>query len=94
MYNLKAKLVSLLFRLKPAIKSSVGNHKYQKTLNSFEEHFGEIDTRVNQEKGILAFHRMFLITMPKLRNTTRYEDPLYKCFLKKKWIMEACYGLK
>lgn len=62
MYNLKAKLVSLLFKLKPAIKSSVGKHKYQKTLNSFEEHFSEIDTRVNQEKGILAFHRMFLIT--------------------------------
>ena len=62
MDNLKAKLVSLLFRLKPAIKSIVGKDKCQKTINCFEEHYSEIDTRVNQKKGILAFHRMFLIT--------------------------------
>ena len=30
MYYLNAKPVSLLFRLKPAIKSSVGRHEYQK----------------------------------------------------------------
>lgn len=61
MDNLKAKWVSILFKLKPAIKNSVDKHKYQKTINSFEEHYGEIDARVNQEKGILAFWRMFLI---------------------------------
>jgi len=61
MDNSKAKLVSLLFKLKPAIENSVDKHKYQKTINSFEEHYSDIDSRVNQEKGILAFHRMFLI---------------------------------
>lgn len=62
MDNLKAKWVSILFKLKPAIKNSVDKHKYQKTIDSFEEHYNEIDARVNQEKGILAFWRMFLIT--------------------------------
>jgi hypothetical protein len=62
MDNSKAKLICFLFKLKPAIKNSVAKHKYQKTINSFEEHYSEIDDRVNQEKGILAFHRMFLIT--------------------------------
>ena len=62
MANSKAKLICLLFKLKPAIKNTVDKRKYQNTMNSFEEHYSEIDTRVNQEKRILAFHRMFLIT--------------------------------
>lgn len=62
MDHLKAKWASILFMLKPAIKNSVDKHKYQKTIKSFEEHYSEIDARVNQEKGILAFWRMFLIT--------------------------------
>ena len=61
MANLKAELICLLFKLNPAIENNVEKRKYQKTKNSFKEHYGEIDTRVNQEKGILAFHRMFLI---------------------------------
>jgi len=43
MENLKTKLVALLFRLKPAIKRIVGKDKCQKTINSFEEHYSEID---------------------------------------------------
>ena len=62
MANSKAKLICLLFELRPAIKNSVDKHKYQKTIDCFEEHYSEIDDRVNQENGILAFHRMFLIT--------------------------------
>ena len=50
----KAKLALLLFRLKPAIKHIVDKHKYQETITSFEAHYSEIDTRVNQEKGILV----------------------------------------
>ena len=61
MANSKAELICLLFKLKPAIKNNVDKRKYQKTKNSFKEHYSEIDTRINQEKGILAFHRMFLI---------------------------------
>ncbi len=52
MDNSKAKLICLLFKLKPAIKNSVDKHKYQKTINSFEEHYSDIDARVNQEKGM------------------------------------------
>lgn len=62
MANSKAKLICFLFRLKPAIKNTVDKHKYQETINSFEEHYSEIDACVSQEKGILAFHRMFSIT--------------------------------
>ena len=62
MDNLKAKWVSILFKLRPAIKNSVGKHKYQKAINAFEAHYSEIDARVNTEKGILSFWRMFLIT--------------------------------
>lgn len=62
MDNSKAKWASILFRLKPEIKNSVDKHKYQKTINAFEAHYSEIDARIGQEKGILAFWRMFLIT--------------------------------
>ena len=73
MNNLKAKWASFFFMLKPRIKKSVDKHKYQKTINSFEEHYSEIDTRVNQEKGILAFHRMWLITGLALYKALRNE---------------------
>lgn len=62
MANLKAKMACLVFRLKPVVKNSVDTHKYQTTIDSFEKHYSEIDVRVKKEKGILAFHRMFLIT--------------------------------
>jgi len=62
MARLKAKIISHFFRLKPAIKNSVDTHKYQRTIDSFEMHYSEIDARVKKEKGILAFHRMFLLT--------------------------------
>lgn len=62
MTNLKAELICVLFRLKPAIKNNVDKSKYQKTISSFKENYSEMDTRINKEKGILAFHRMFLIT--------------------------------
>ena len=39
MDNSKAKLTCLLFNLKPAIKNSVDKHKYQKTIDSFQEHY-------------------------------------------------------
>jgi hypothetical protein len=61
MANSKAELICLLFKIKPAIKSTVDKRNYQETINSFKEHYSEIDTRIDQEKGILAFHRMFLI---------------------------------
>jgi len=34
----------------------------QRTISSFEEHYCETDARTPREKGIMAFHRMFMIT--------------------------------
>ena len=62
MKNLKAKMVCRLFTLKPAIKDSVGKKKYQEILRAFEKHYTKIDARTDQQKGIMAFHRMFQIT--------------------------------
>jgi len=73
MKNLKAEMVCVLFGLKPAIKKNVDKNKYQNTINSFKEHYNEIDARIIQEKGILAFHRMFLITGLGLYKTLRDE---------------------
>jgi hypothetical protein len=57
----RVNLAWFFFRLKPAIINAVDKRKYQQTKNAFKEHYSEIATRTNQEKGILAFHRMFLI---------------------------------
>ena len=62
MAHLKARLACRLFKLKPAIENTVGKQKCQETVDSFQKHYREIDGRTNQEKGILAFHRMFSIT--------------------------------
>jgi ubiquinone/menaquinone biosynthesis C-methylase UbiE len=62
MANLKASLACRLFKLKPAIENTVGKRKCRETVDSFKEHYREIDGRTDQEKGILAFHRMFSIT--------------------------------
>ncbi len=62
MKNSKAKLACFLFLLRPAIKNSVDASGYQKTLNAFDTHYAAIDARTKEEKGILAFHRMFRIT--------------------------------
>jgi L-2-amino-thiazoline-4-carboxylic acid hydrolase-like protein len=62
MANLKAELVCVLFKIKPAIKGIVDERNYQKTIDSFKEHYSEIDARTKKEKGIMAFHRMFMIT--------------------------------
>ena len=46
MNNLKAKWASFFFKLKPGIKKSVDKHKYQKTINSFEEPYSDIGERI------------------------------------------------
>jgi hypothetical protein len=75
MANLKAKLVALFFRLKPAIKNTVRDSDYRTTIRAFEGHYGEIDARTNKEKGILAFHRMFSITGLALFRALQDEFP-------------------
>jgi len=51
----------LYFRIKPAIRSTVSNDKSPITIKKFKEQYHEIDARTKKEKGIMAFHRMFLI---------------------------------
>ena len=55
MDNSKAKLICLLFKLKPALKNSVDKHKYQKTINSFEEHYVDFFKR----EGVLELTRAY-----------------------------------
>jgi len=61
MTSSRATLACLLFRLKPAIKRNVEESHVQRTVRSFEKHYCETDARVPREKGIMAFHRMFMI---------------------------------
>lgn len=62
MTSLQPKLVCLFFHLKPGIKRNVEASDVRRTVSSFEEHYRETDARVPREKGIMAFHRMFMIT--------------------------------
>ena len=61
MKSIKLNLVCFFFKLKPEIKNSIDTDNYQKIIKDFKEQYNEIDARIKQEKGILAFHRMFLI---------------------------------
>jgi hypothetical protein len=69
----RARPVSLLFRIDPAIRKAVGKRKYKETIAAFEEHYLEVDARTDREKGIMAFHRMFLITGLALFKSLRGE---------------------
>jgi len=61
MKSIKLNLVCFFFKLKPAIKNSIDTDNYQKIIKDFKEQYNEINARIKQEKGMLAFHRMFLI---------------------------------
>ena len=75
MAHLKAKIISHFFMLKPAIKNSVDTNKYRRTVDSFEMHYSELDARVKKEKGIMAFHRMLLLTGLALYRAMHNEFP-------------------
>jgi len=62
MTSLKPKLVGLYFQLKPGIERNLEESDVRRTVDSFEAHYRETDGRVPREKGIMAFHRMFMIT--------------------------------
>jgi hypothetical protein len=61
MRTLKLKFIFFYFKIKPGIKNSVGNDKFPTIIKRFKEHYNEIDARIEKEKGIMAFHRIFLI---------------------------------
>lgn len=60
MKTIKLWLIIYLFRLKPPIKQmDKDNHK--EIIRAFEKHYHEISQRTEKQKGIMAFHRMFMI---------------------------------
>ena len=61
MKNIKLNLICFYFRIKPGIKKNIGKNKLPIILKKFKEQYKEIDSRTKKDKGILAFHRMFLI---------------------------------
>lgn len=61
MKNIKLNLICFYFKIKPVIKNNIGNDNLPIIMKKFKEQYNEIDARTKREKGILAFHRMFLI---------------------------------
>jgi len=61
MNSLKFFLISLVFRLKPALKHEMGKDLSRGIMNRMKNNYKEIDKRKPKEKGIMGFHRMFLI---------------------------------
>ena len=61
MKNIKFNLICFYFKIKPGIKNSIGNDKFPIIIKKFKEEYNEIDARIEKEKGIMAFHRIFLI---------------------------------
>jgi len=60
MQRLKLSLILGFFRLKPALRR-LDNGKGRDTIEAWKRHYVEISERTAQERGIMAFHRMFLI---------------------------------
>jgi len=58
--SMKLNLILRFFRLKPVIRRlSSGNGR--DTIEALRRHYVEISERTKKERGIMAFHRMFLI---------------------------------
>jgi len=59
--KVKLNMTIIFFRLKPAIKK-LDKDNYKDIVKTFKEYYYEISERTKEESGIMAFHRMFLIT--------------------------------
>ena len=59
--KIKLNLIISYFRLKPSIKK-LDRGNYKEIMKAFKKHYNEISERTKKERGIMAFHRMFLIT--------------------------------
>ena len=62
MNNLKFYLITLFFSVKPALNQEVGKKLSRRIRIRMKNYYMEIDKRKAEEKGIMKFHRMFLIT--------------------------------
>jgi hypothetical protein len=61
MRDLKFNLISLMFRLKPALKSEIGKDSSRRVLGKMKNHYKEIDKREPKKKGIMTYHRQLWI---------------------------------
>jgi len=74
MNNLKFYLITLFFSVKPALNREVGKKLSRRIRNRMKRYYIEIDKRKSEEKGIMKFHRMFLITGLSLYRAMRDES--------------------
>lgn len=61
MINIKFNLISLFFKLNFALKREIGKDTSRRVMDKMKYHHKEINKRKPKEKGIMGFHRMFLI---------------------------------
>ena len=73
MSNLKFYLITLFFSVKPALNREVGKKLSCRIRNRMKSCYMEINKRKSEEKGIMKFHRMFLITGLSLYRAMRDE---------------------
>lgn len=60
MNNLKLNLIICFFRLRPSIKR-IDRDNYKEIIKVVKREYHEISERTAREKGVMAFHRMFLV---------------------------------
>lgn len=60
MKNLQLNFIILIFKLRPLIRN-IDRDNYKKIIKAFKKQYSEIESRTDNQKGILAFHRIFLI---------------------------------
>jgi hypothetical protein len=61
MRDLKFNIMSLIFRLKPALKNEIGKDSSRRVLGKMKNHYKEIDKREPKKKGIMTYHRQLWI---------------------------------
>lgn len=75
MKNIKFSLVCFYFKIKSGIRNSAGKDNYPVIIKKFKEQYYEIEARTPKEKGIMAFHRVFLIIGLALHKAMRDDFP-------------------
>lgn len=69
MKNIELNIICFYFRIKPELKKYVDKEELPGVLKKFKEEIKEINARINQGKGIMKFHRIFLIIGLALYNS-------------------------
>jgi hypothetical protein len=61
MSNLKFHTMSIMFKLKPALKRELGKDEARRVIKKMKGYYKEIGKRKPKAKGIMRFHRIILI---------------------------------